>query len=58
MLDEDARFLKVLGLVEDFNCRYVAKWIELKPISGMLGMVWKQKQRWSKGGRYERLGKS
>jgi beta-galactosidase/beta-glucuronidase len=23
MLDEDARFLKVLGLVEDFNCRYV-----------------------------------
>ncbi len=31
MLDEDARFLKLLGMVEDFNCRYVAKCMELKP---------------------------
>lgn len=31
MLDGDPRFLKLLDMVEDFNCRYVAKWMELKP---------------------------
>ena len=31
MMDEDARFRKLLGMVEDFNFRYVVKWMELKP---------------------------
>lgn len=31
MLDEDSRLVKLIGMVEEFNYRYVTKWLELKP---------------------------